>query len=48
MTIESFKTISIWNESTIVPCKKMKHYLRNENTINEKKVLSYCEALQYV
>ena len=46
--IESVKTMSMWNESTKVPCTKMKHYLRHENKVNKNKVLSYCEALRYM
>ena len=28
--------------------KKIKHYLRRENKVNENKVFSYCEASRYM
>ena len=27
--------------------KKIKHYLRHDDVVNENKVLSYCKALRY-
>ena len=48
MPIESVNTTSMQMESTRVICKKIKHYLRYENKVNENKILSYCETLSYM
>ena len=47
ISIESVKTMSMYNESAIVLCKDKKNYLRHENNVNENKVLFYFEALRY-
>ena len=44
--IESDKTTSIYNVSTRVLSKKIKHLLREENKVKENKI--WCEALRYV